>query len=60
MVDKAMSAIIQCHKNKLLREFEKEKTTKEMWTKHELFYTTNTLVQFFFMKQQTYSLHGGE
>lgn len=35
MVFKAMSAIILYLKNKLLREFDKEKTTKEMWTKHE-------------------------
>jgi len=53
MVDKAMSAIVLCLRDKVLREVAKETTS--MWLKFEYLYMTKSLAHRQFLKQQIYS-----
>lgn len=55
MVEKAMSAIVLCLSDKVLRNVAKEKTAASMWAKLESFYMTKSLPRRQFLKQQLYS-----
>jgi len=55
MVDKAMSAIVLCLGDKVLRYVAKEPTTSSMWLKLESLYMTKSFAHMQFLKQQIYS-----
>jgi len=55
MVDKAMSAIVLCLGNKVLREVAKKPTAASMWSKFEYLYMTKSLAHRQFLMQQLYS-----
>ena len=52
MVDKARSAIVLCHGDKVLRDVAKEPTATSMWSKLESLYMTKSLAHRQFLKQQ--------
>ncbi|MCI04342.1 cytochrome P450 [Trifolium medium] len=54
MNDKALSALILCLGDKVLREVAKEKTIVSMWTKLDSLYMTKSLVHKQCLKQQLY------
>jgi hypothetical protein len=56
MVDKAMSTIVLCLGNKVLREVANEPTAASMWSKFEYLYMTKSLAHRQFLKQQEYDL----
>ena len=55
MVEKAMSAIVLCLGDKVLRNVAKEKTAAAMWSRLESLYMTKSLAHRQFLKQQLYS-----
>jgi len=52
MVDKAMSVIVLCLRDKVLRDVVKEPTVALTWSKLELLYMTKSLAYRQFLKQQ--------
>jgi precorrin-2 methylase len=54
MDEKALSAIILCLGDKVLREVAKEKTAAAMWTKLDSLYMTKSLAHKQLLKQQLY------
>jgi len=55
MVDRAMSVIVLCHKDKVFRDVVKETTTTLMWSKLESLNIIKSFSHRQFLKQELYS-----